>query len=422
MLTSQYNENINKQTQYKTMKKTILFGSLLAVAALTVTSCSNDDPDPFGGDAVNLDYNSGNAKQWGNYMAHTALLLKNDAQNLADQWGTQYTKHENGKDVPQGASYAELFKNHDARTDYKSTNDCIQEMVEKMGEIANEVGSSKIGDPYAKWTSHDESNAVLAVESWYSWHSRDDYTNNINSIRNAYYGTRNVYTADSVAANSLAAAMAVANPTLDRKVRDYIYQAKDAIQAIAQPFRNHIGSAQTVTAMEACERLQKILGEIDTDEETKPGEATNLKEEALGLDEDIKQNIINNFVDNVVVPTYKELAEKNAALYDAVIAFQKNPSDAGFKACATAWLDARQPWETSEAFLFGPVDELGLDPNMDSWPLDAEGIKNILQSQKWADITEIGEDGNVTESAQNVRGFHTLEYLIFKNGEARKIK
>ena len=404
------------------MKKTILFGSLLAVAALTVTSCSNDDPDPFAGDAVNLDYNSGNAKQWGNYMAHTALLLKNDAQNLADQWATQYTKHENGQDVPQGASYAELFKSHAASTGYTSTDACIQEMVEKMGEIANEVGSSKIGDPYDKWTSGDESNAVLAVESWYSWHSRDDYTNNINSIRNAYYGTRNVYTADSVAANSLAAAMAVANPTLDRKVRDYIYQAKDAIQAIAQPFRNHIGSTQTVAAMEACERLQKLLGEIDTDEETKPGEATNLKEEAIKLDEATKQNIINNFVDNVVVPTYKELAEKNAALYDAVIAFQKNPSDEGFKACATAWLDARQPWETSEAFLFGPVDELGLDPNMDSWPLDAEGIKNILQSQKWADITEIGEDGNVTESAQNVRGFHTLEYLIFKNGEARKIK
>lgn len=404
------------------MKKTLLFGSLLAVAALTVTSCSNDDPDPFAGDAVNLDYNSGNAKQWGNYMAHTALLLKNDAQTLYNQWAVQYTKHENGQDVPQGAPYAELFKSHASSTGYNDVDNCIQEMVEKMGEIANEVGSSKIGDPYDKWTSGDESNAVLAVESWYSWHSIDDYTNNINSVRNAYYGTRNVYTADSVAANSLAAAMAVANPTLDRKVRDYIYQAKDAIQGISFPFRSHIGSAQTVVAMEACEKLQKILGEIETDEGDKAGESTNLKEEAIKLDDATKQAIINNFVDNIVIPTYQELAEKNAKLYDAVVAFQQNPSNDGFEACAQAWLAARQPWETSEAFLFGPVDELGLDPNMDSWPLDAEGIKNILQSQKWADITEIGEDGNVTESAQNVRGFHTLEYLIFKDGKARTIK
>ena len=404
------------------MKKTILFGSMLAVAALTVASCSDDEPDPFAGDAVNLEYNDGNAKQWGNYMAHTALLLKNDAQNLYSQWATQYTTHENGQDVPQGAPYAELFKNHDSRTGYNDVDNCIQEMIEKMGEIANEVGSSKIGDPYAKWQAGDESNAVLAVESWYSWHSRDDYTNNINSIRNAYYGTRDVYTADSVSATSLAAAMAVANPTLDRKVRDYIYQAKDAIQAIAQPFRSHIGSAQTVAAMDACERLQRILGEIETDEGDKTGEATNLKDEAIKLDDATKQAIINNFVDNIVVPTYKELAEKNAALYNTVVAFQQNPTNEGFEACASAWLEARKPWETSEAFLFGPVDELGLDPNMDSWPLDAEGIKNILKSQKWADITEVGEDGNVTESAQNVRGFHTLEFLIFKDGKARTVK
>ena len=404
------------------MKKTILFGSLLAVAAMTVSSCSNDDPDPFKEEAVNLEYNSGNAKQWGNYMAHTALLLKNDANNLYNQWATQYTKHENGADVAQGDSYANFFKNHDARTGYSDVDNCIQEMVEKMGEIANEVGSSKIGDPYQKWQDGDEANAVLAVESWYSWHSRDDYTNNINSIRNAYYGTRDVYTADSGAVNSLASAMAVANPTLDRKVRDYIYQAKDAIQAIVQPFRSHIGSAQTVAAMEACEKLQKILGEIETEEGDKEGETTNLKDEAIKLDDATKQAIINNFVDNIIVPTYKELSEKNATLYNTVVAFQKNPTNEGFEACAQAWLDARKPWETSEAFLFGPVDELGLDPNMDSWPLDAEGIKNILVSEKWADIEETGDDGNVTESAQNVRGFHTLEFLIFKDGKARTIK
>lgn len=91
------------------MKKTILFGSLLAVAACGITSCS-DDPDPFGGDAVKLEYSEGNARQWGNYMAHTALLLKNDAETLYNQWATQYTKHENGQDVAQGGSYATFFK------------------------------------------------------------------------------------------------------------------------------------------------------------------------------------------------------------------------------------------------------------------------------------------------------------------------
>ena len=43
-----------------------------------------------------------------------------------------------------------------------------------------------------------------------------------------------------------------------------------------------------------------------------------------------------------------------------------------FKAAALLWITAREPWETSEAFLFGPVADKGLDPNMDSWPLDVD--------------------------------------------------
>ena len=46
------------------------------------------------------------------------------------------------------------------------------------------------------------------------------------------------------------------------------------------------------------------------------------------------------------------------------------PLTVAFETACNAWITAREPWEESEAFLFGPVDELGLDPNMDSWPLD----------------------------------------------------
>ena len=56
------------------------------------------------------------------------------------------------------------------------------------------------------------------------------------------------------------------------------------------------------------------------------------------------------------------------------------------KTACNAWITAREPWEESEAFLFGPVDELGLDPNMDSWPLDQNAIVQILNSQKWGDL------------------------------------
>lgn len=134
--------------------------------------------------------------------------------------------------------------------------------------------------------------------------------------------------------------------------------------------------------------------------------------------------IINQYVDNVVMPTYRDLKTKNSALYNAVVAFGNNPSNAGFQTICDAWLAAREPWESSEAFLFGPVAEFGLDPNMDSWPLDQEAIVKTLESQQWNSMTWEGdydEDDEAIAAAQNVRGFHTLEFLAFRDGKSRTL-
>lgn len=407
------------------MKKTFILGAALAAACAftttTFTSCDNNDdpvvnPDKTQDDA-DLDYSASNAKAWGNYMKNVAALLKSDAEKLYSQWAESY---ENAG-VNTGEPYATLFKKHDSKSGYSNVKSCAQEVVEKMAEIANEVGSSKIGDPYAKWTSGKQTEALYAVESWYSWHSRDDYTNNIKSIANAYYGKLNGSETNMAEASM---AKALEGTAIDRTVRKQIADAQAAIQNITQPFRNHIGSTEAQQAMEACAALQASLSEVTNDDnEVEAGAAAvNLREAVLKLDEATLQAIINNYVDNVVVPTYKNLKDQNAILYQTVNAFVDNPSNDGFEACATAWMNARQPWETSEAFLFGPVATFGLDPNMDSWPLDQTAIVDIMKSQKWNSLVWAdGDDDAKVESAQNVRGFHTLEFLIFKNGQPRTI-
>jgi len=161
----------------------------------------------------------------------------------------------------------------------------------------------------------------------------------------------------------------------------------------------------------------------DDDEVEAGAAAVNLRDAVNHLSDEVLQNIVNNYVDNVVVPTYRNLKKKNAELLAAINAFVANPSNEGFYACSLAWLAARPPWETSEAFLFGPVATFGLDPNMDSWPLDQDAIVSIMKSQKWSDLEWAeGDDDAKVESAQNVRGFHTLEFLIFKDGNPRTIK
>lgn len=390
----------------------IFKASIFAVAALatvSLTSCSDDDDDkkdpvdPYA-NAQDLEYNSENAAAWGNYAVNVAKLLNDDSQALYDEWNNKFAKS---------------FKNHDAASGYSSAVACVQQIIEGCIDIANEVGTAKIGEPVDYWTSNKKTQALYAVESWYSWHSRDDYKNNILSIANSLLGqpitgSPAKYDIKKAADNSVISKCASNAKLKDASqlVWNNVGKAWSAIDAIPQPFRNNIGSNEAAAAMDACAELVTSLEELNG------LVADNLSEKDC-------QAIVDQFVDKVALPTYKDLAAKNKALLAAVQALQKSPSNATFEAACEAWLASRQPWETSEAFLFGPVSELGLDPNMDSWPLDQDGIVQVMKEQKWSSFQwtgEYDEDSEAIEAAQSLRGFHTLEYLLFKDGKARTVK
>lgn len=191
------------------------------------------------GEAANAVYNESNATAWAQYMRNTAQLLVDDVTLLCDAWN-------NG--------YASTFKNHNGG-DFTSGLSCIEQLIDGCIDIAGEVGDAKIGDPYDLYVSGKTNEALYAVESWYSWHSRDDYTNNIYSIRNAYYGSLD----GSINTNSLSKLVAKYNPALDTDVKNAIDAAAKAIQAIPQPFRNNINSKEAAAAMDACAELSDIL-------------------------------------------------------------------------------------------------------------------------------------------------------------------
>ncbi len=375
----------------------------LAAVAFSLAACSNDsDGDNGRGGGIeghDAKVTSANVDNWTAYACRVANLLANDADKLLKSWTESYEG---------GQSFSHIFKTHSGNG-YTSPSGCIEEIIEGCAEIANEVGEAKMGDPYDLLAEGKTMQALYAVESWYSWHSREDYSNNIYSIRNSYYGSLD----GTVASASISTLVAELNPELDRKIKEQIALAYSSIMAIPAPFRNNIASTQTRAAMAACANLEQTL-------------TNNLKPmfEALPASYGVKeQAIVENYVDEVVIPTYTELKARTATLYNDVVALAGDPSDANFEKCAEAWLEARAPWELSEAFLFGPVDALSLDPNMDSWPLDQTAIVNHITSGDFGDLewTE-GDSGDRVESAQNIRGFHTLEFLLFSDGNARKVE
>lgn len=216
------------------------------VATLLLSACSSSEGPEQEEETNDIEITQANLSSWTNYMRQVSNLLTTDADNLLKAWTESY----NG-----GAPFATQFKTHSS-SEYPSATSAIEEIVDKCAEIANEVGQAKIGDPYALYAAGRTQEALYAVESWYSWHSRDDYTNNIRSIRNSYFGGYDVTSAQS---GSLSAAIALTDPALDSEVRNAIDAAERSIQAIQQPFRNNIPSAQSLSAMEACADLEETL-------------------------------------------------------------------------------------------------------------------------------------------------------------------
>ena len=388
------------------MKKNVFLISLLTLS-LGFAACNKDENDnssksiPEGTSEVeinenNVDVTEKNINTWTQYATAVANLLAKDASDLNQAWSVSY----NG-----GEAYAETFKNFGG--EYQSAAACVQQIVDGCIDIAGEVGTAKIGEPRDLWEAGKYTEAVYAVESWYSWHSIDDYSNNIISIRNAFNGTRN----NQEATHSLANFTKSKNATLYASVKGKIEAAYNSIKGMSAPFRSHIGSPSVLVAQEACAALVDVLEK----------DLTSFVSQNANDDE--MDEIVRTYVDQVVLPTYTDLVSKTAALRQAIVALSNNPSSNAFKNAANLWIEAREPWETSEAFLFGPVADLGLDPNMDSWPLDVDAIKGVMESGKIEELIkwegEYDEDNEDIEAVQNVRGFHTLEFLLFKDGKAR---
>lgn len=117
--------------------------------------------------------------------------------------------------------------------------------------------------------------------------------------------------------------------------------------------------------------------------------------------------IIADFADQVVVPTYETLVTRADALSDAIDALAATTNSTTLDAAKAAWVATRKPWEQSEAFLFGPVEANGYDPAMDSWPVNETDLLAVLNSGDTIDATYVA---GLNETQ---KGFHTIEYLLY---------
>ena len=136
-----------------------------------------------------------------------------------------------------------------------------------------------------------------------------------------------------------------------------------------------------------------------------------------------KEAIVKQYLNHTVYPTYANLAEQTEKLVDNLEALKANKTQANVNAATVTFLEARKWWEMSEAFLFGAASDFGIDPHIDSWPLDEDAFNNLMASPNMIAALATDEDGMVAgeQLGNALLGFHGIEFILFREGQPRNV-
>jgi putative iron-regulated protein len=130
----------------------------------------------------------------------------------------------------------------------------------------------------------------------------------------------------------------------------------------------------------------------------------------------VESKIIQNISKNVILATYQGLATAAAKLHDQVLVLENSRTPENLEKTQSFWREGRKYWESTESFLFGPVESLSIDPQIDTWPLNVPVLEGILKTS-----TSITPEV-IRSSGTDLKGFHTVEYLLFGNGKSTNVK
>lgn len=141
--------------------------------------------------------------------------------------------------------------------------------------------------------------------------------------------------------------------------------------------------------------------------------------------------VAKQYVGSTVNLTYSLLATETQKLYEDLLALKTkmkggaSASQSEIDDICAEFLLARGYYEESEAFLFGAATDFGIDPHIDTWPLDLQGLADALSNKtQMANLDAENEDDAIAYAAgklgQELLGFHGIEFVIFRDGKNRE--
>ena len=204
-------------------------------------------------------------------------------------------------------NFGKAFKNP-GTGDWATALEASLEIISGCQDIIGEVGNSKIGLPY---TGKDAN----YIESPYAYNSIIDFYDNIISCKNALYGQMGATTPNEK--SLIYFCKNAGNTKLATQADDVVTKLDAAlakIKAMKAPFALYYNDASCKVAIDALGELDEALGLMA---ETLGGYAGNTTVET-------QCKVINeNYVDNVVLATYRTLADNAQKLYESIVKIKK---------------------------------------------------------------------------------------------------
>lgn len=180
---------------------------------------------------------------------------------------------------------------------YETPTDATIQILEGTRDIISEVQSGKIGTPY---TGEDPN----YIESPYAYNSIQDFYDNIEGCKFALYGKLGATEPQENSVIKTCQGIEQFKSETNAVV-SALNNALEKIRGMKAPFVLYYTDSTVKTAMDALEQLDETIGILE--------EKIQLYKSNNDLNETFKK-VNSNYISNVVVPTYKGLADEAAVM------------------------------------------------------------------------------------------------------------
>ncbi|MCE2616742.1 MAG: imelysin family protein [Phocaeicola sp.] len=146
----------------------------------------------------------------------------------------------------------------------------------------------------------------------------------------------------------------------------------------------------------------------------------NNNEEKIPITNEINLNdVLIQVVDATINPIHDKLMTKVDELFVQLTLMKKDKTQDNVNKACSIFLEARALYELTEAFQLGPNSFNSVDANINSWPMDYDEYNNHVANGGQT----IDKDGamNIDALSSSVKGFHAIEYVLFREGKNRNI-